>query len=229
MARPTRPEPKVFLEDLGPGQDRDWYVAHLVPLTPRPGRCSARRARATSTGPTPSSASARVLGDAAHRGPARDPVARAVSTGGSAPRAAWRTAAGGGSVDQPRRAAAVGSERDLGVAVRLSRARSIRVCAAAVAGRLRRPGPRPVPRGAPGGPGGHRRRRDTPRHRPRARRRGGPGPGQHQSVPTRSPASTRRSRPLCESTSRRATSSSSPWSGDELPWATARPLDTRKE
>ena len=26
MARPTRPEPKVFLEDLGPGQDHAWYV-----------------------------------------------------------------------------------------------------------------------------------------------------------------------------------------------------------
>jgi LPS sulfotransferase NodH len=26
MARPARPEPKVFLDDLGPGQDRAWYV-----------------------------------------------------------------------------------------------------------------------------------------------------------------------------------------------------------
>lgn len=26
MARPTRPEPKVFLDDLGAGQDREWYV-----------------------------------------------------------------------------------------------------------------------------------------------------------------------------------------------------------
>jgi len=26
MARPARPEPKVFLDDLGPGEDRDWYV-----------------------------------------------------------------------------------------------------------------------------------------------------------------------------------------------------------
>lgn len=26
MARPTRPEPKVFLDDLGPGQDHEWYV-----------------------------------------------------------------------------------------------------------------------------------------------------------------------------------------------------------
>ena len=26
MARPTRPEPKVFLDDLAPGQDRSWYV-----------------------------------------------------------------------------------------------------------------------------------------------------------------------------------------------------------
>lgn len=78
MARPTRPEPKVFLDDLGPGQDREWYVrtwfGHATP-----GQVLGEKSTSYLDRPDAIERIRAVLGQARLVVQLRDPIARAVS------------------------------------------------------------------------------------------------------------------------------------------------------
>jgi hypothetical protein len=78
MARPTRPEPKVFLDDLGPGRDHDWYVATWFGHA-TPGQVLGEKSTSYVDRPDAIPRVRGVLGDVPLVVQLRDPVARAVS------------------------------------------------------------------------------------------------------------------------------------------------------
>ena len=180
MARPTRPEPKVFLADLGPGQDHAWYVDTWF-RDATPGQVLGEKSTSYVDRPDAIPRVRELLGDVPLVVQLRDPVARAVSH--------WRFSTESGLEERSLADALAANldgplpwdpSVDIGVAVRLSGARSLRHRAAAVAGRLRRAAPRAAPRGPAGGPVGHRRHPDPRRCGPRAGSGDEPRAGQHQ-------------------------------------------------
>lgn len=78
MARPTRPEPKVFLDDLGPGRDHDWYVATWFGHA-TPGQVLGEKSTSYVDRPDAIPRVRALLGDVPLVVQLRDPVARAVS------------------------------------------------------------------------------------------------------------------------------------------------------
>jgi len=92
MARPTRPEPKVFLDDLGPHQDRAWYVrtwfAHA-----RPGQVLGEKSTSYLERPDAIDRIRSLLGPARIVVQLRDPVERAVSN--------WRFSTDSGLEQRP--------------------------------------------------------------------------------------------------------------------------------
>ena len=78
MARPTRPEPKVFLDDLTPDQDHDWYVdtwfGHATP-----GQVLGEKSTSYVDRPDSIERVRGLLGDVPLVVQLRDPVARALS------------------------------------------------------------------------------------------------------------------------------------------------------
>lgn len=78
MARPVRPEPKVFLDDLGPGQDLAWYdrtwFAHASP-----GQVLGEKSTSYLDRPDAIPRVRALLGDVPLVVQLRDPVDRAVS------------------------------------------------------------------------------------------------------------------------------------------------------
>jgi hypothetical protein len=78
MARPARPEPKVFLADLGPGQDRDWYVRTWFGHA-EPGQVLGEKSTSYLDRPDAVPRIRSLLGDVPLVVQLRDPVARAVS------------------------------------------------------------------------------------------------------------------------------------------------------
>lgn len=78
FARPTRPEPKVFLRDLGPEQDRAWYDAtffgHAVA-----GQVLGEKSTSYLDTPAAIDRVKGLLGDVPLIAQLRDPVARAIS------------------------------------------------------------------------------------------------------------------------------------------------------
>ena len=150
MARPARPEPKVFLSDELAERGADWYRAHL--LRPRRRAATARREehqlpRVRRGVPTRAAA---VLGDAADRGAAARP-----GRAGRSPTGAFSRDHGleqrplaealRANLDGPLR---LGPGGDLGLAVRLPRARPVRRATCARGWTRSRTGARAVPRGA---------------------------------------------------------------------------------
>ena len=103
--------------------------------TPPTRPCSARRAPATSSTPRPPTAPPPCSGDPLILVQLRDPVERAVSHWAFSTDAGLETRPLAEVLErQPRRAAAVGPRADLGLAVRLPRARPLRRLPAPVAG-----------------------------------------------------------------------------------------------
>jgi len=78
MARPTRPEPKVFLADLGPGQDHAWYVDTWF-RDATPGQVLGEKSTSYVDRPDAIPRVRDLLGDVPLVVQLRDPVARAVS------------------------------------------------------------------------------------------------------------------------------------------------------
>ena len=78
MARPTRPEPKVFLDDLAPDQDRAWYVRTWFGHA-SPGQVLGEKSTSYVDRPDAIERIRTVLGDVPLVVQLRDPVARAVS------------------------------------------------------------------------------------------------------------------------------------------------------
>ena len=79
MARPTRPEPKVFMDDLGPGQDREWYVRTWFGHA-GPGQVLGEKSTSYLDRPDAIARIRALLGDDVPLVvQLRDPVARAVS------------------------------------------------------------------------------------------------------------------------------------------------------
>jgi hypothetical protein len=78
MARPTRPEPKVFLADLGPGQDHAWYVDTWF-RDATPGQVLGEKSTSYVDRPDAIPRVRELLGDVPLVVQLRDPVARAVS------------------------------------------------------------------------------------------------------------------------------------------------------
>ncbi len=78
MARPTRPEPKVFLADLGPGQDHAWYVDTWF-RDATPGQVLGEKSTSYVDRPDAIPRVRALLGDVPLVVQLRDPVARAVS------------------------------------------------------------------------------------------------------------------------------------------------------
>jgi hypothetical protein len=78
MARPTRPEPKVFLADLEPGQDRRWYVERWFGHA-RPDQILGEKSTSYVDRPDAIPRVRALLGDIPLVVQLRDPVARAVS------------------------------------------------------------------------------------------------------------------------------------------------------
>jgi hypothetical protein len=78
MARPTRPEPKVFLADLGPGQDHAWYVDTWF-RDATPGQVLGEKSTSYLDRPDAIPRVKALLGDVPLVVQLRDPVDRAVS------------------------------------------------------------------------------------------------------------------------------------------------------
>jgi hypothetical protein len=78
MARPTRPEPKVFLADLEPGQDRAWYVDRWFGHA-TPDQILGEKSTSYVDRPDAIARVRALLGDIPLVVQLRDPVARAVS------------------------------------------------------------------------------------------------------------------------------------------------------
>ncbi len=78
MARPSRPEPKVFLTDLGPGQDLAWYDATFFAHA-TPGQVLGEKGTSYLDRPDAIDRIRAVLGDVPLVVQLRDPLARAVS------------------------------------------------------------------------------------------------------------------------------------------------------
>jgi LPS sulfotransferase NodH len=78
MALPVRPEPKVFLDDLGPGQDLAWYDATWFAHA-RPGQVLGEKSTGYLDRPDAIPRIRALLGDARLVVQLRDPVDRAVS------------------------------------------------------------------------------------------------------------------------------------------------------
>jgi hypothetical protein len=78
MSQPPRPEPKVFLEDLGPEQDRDWYVRTWFGHA-EPGQLLGEKSTSYLDRPDAIPRIRSLLGDVPLLVQLRDPVARAVS------------------------------------------------------------------------------------------------------------------------------------------------------
>jgi hypothetical protein len=78
MALPVRPEPKVFLDDLGPGQDLAWYDATWFAHA-RPGQVLGEKSTSYLDRPDAIPRIRALLGDARLVVQLRDPVDRAVS------------------------------------------------------------------------------------------------------------------------------------------------------
>lgn len=78
MARPTRPEPKVFLADLDPDQDRAWYAATYFGHA-APGQLLGEKSTSYLERTDAIDRVRAVLGDVPLVVQLRDPVARAVS------------------------------------------------------------------------------------------------------------------------------------------------------
>jgi hypothetical protein len=78
MARPTRPEPKVFLDDLGAQQDREWYVGTWFPHAV-PGQVLGEKGTSYLERPDAIDRVRSLLGPARIVVQLRDPVDRAVS------------------------------------------------------------------------------------------------------------------------------------------------------
>jgi hypothetical protein len=92
MARPSRPEPKVFLHDLGPEQGREWYIrtwfGHATP-----GQVLGEKSTSYLDRPDAIERIRAMLGDARLVVQLRDPVARAVSN--------WRFSSESGLEQRP--------------------------------------------------------------------------------------------------------------------------------
>jgi hypothetical protein len=78
MARPTRPEPKVFLEDLSPQQGRSWYVDTFFGHA-TPDQVLGEKSTSYLDRPDAIERVRGLLGDVPLVVQLRDPVARAVS------------------------------------------------------------------------------------------------------------------------------------------------------
>jgi len=78
MARPTRPEPKTFLEDLGPDRDHAWYVGTWFGHA-EPGQVLGEKTTSYIDRPDAIPRVRQLLGDIPLVVQLRDPVARAVS------------------------------------------------------------------------------------------------------------------------------------------------------
>ena len=78
MARPTRPEPKVFLHDLAPEQDRAWYVARWFAHA-TPDQLLGEKSTSYVDRPDANPRVRALLGEVPLVVQRRDPVARAVS------------------------------------------------------------------------------------------------------------------------------------------------------
>ena len=125
MARPARPEPKVFLSDELAGRGVEWYRAtYFGHVTDED--LLGEKSTSYLEYPEAAERAAAVLGDPLVLVQLRDPVQRAVSH--------WAFSSDEGLETRPletawprtSRTAAVGPRAHLGVAVRLPRARAVR-------------------------------------------------------------------------------------------------------
>ena len=78
LARPTRPEPKVFLRDLAPEQDLDWYRATFFAHA-EPGQVLGEKSTSYIDSPAAIGRLRGLLGDVPLIAQLRDPLARAIS------------------------------------------------------------------------------------------------------------------------------------------------------